>query len=158
MKNTLRLRGLALSFVLTLGTATEAKAQSQAAPKPSETHTHSKVNATVAPAPTPVPAKEKHLLGFKSTFDQYKPYTDEKAAAWKAANDEVGRIGGWRAYLKEANEPDPADPREAQSMKDKPAGDKPSPAPGSAPSPIQAPSQAPASGRPPHPHAGHGSK
>ena len=27
---------------------------------------------------------------------------DEKVAPWKAANDKVGEIGGWRAYLKEA--------------------------------------------------------
>jgi hypothetical protein len=45
-------------------------------------------------------------LVFKSTLEKYKPYTDEKIQSWKGANDEVGKIGGWRAYLKEANEPE----------------------------------------------------
>jgi hypothetical protein len=47
-------------------------------------------------------------ITFKSTLENYKPYTDEKPGGWRAANDQVGRIGGWRTYLKEANEPEPA--------------------------------------------------
>jgi hypothetical protein len=63
-------------------------------------------------------------LPFKSTLDKYKPYTDEKIVPWKAANDEVGKIGGWRSYLKEANEPDP------------PSSNKPGAEPASAPTPY----------------------
>jgi hypothetical protein len=47
-------------------------------------------------------------ITFKSTLENYKPYSDEKPGGWKAANDQVGRIGGWRTYLKEANEPESA--------------------------------------------------
>jgi hypothetical protein len=54
----------------------------------------------------PPPQSARLPLGFKSTFDHYKPYSEEKPGGWRAANDEVGRIGGWRVYLKEANEPD----------------------------------------------------
>jgi hypothetical protein len=57
----------------------------------------------IAPSATQAP---KRVLNHKSSFDNYRPYSDEKAANWKAANDEVGRIGGWRAYLKEAQEPE----------------------------------------------------
>jgi outer membrane protein TolC len=32
----------------------------------------------------------------------YQPFVDEKITSWKAANDKVGQIGGWRAYAKEA--------------------------------------------------------
>lgn len=31
-----------------------------------------------------------------------------KAPSWRQANDEVARIGGWRAYAREAQQPDPA--------------------------------------------------
>jgi hypothetical protein len=58
-----------------------------------------------------------NTLNFKSTFDHYKSYTDEKITPWKAANDEVGKIGGWRAYQKEANEPATLQPPEVKSAK-----------------------------------------
>jgi len=43
-------------------------------------------------------------LTFRSAFDGYQPYADEKAIPWKQANDTVHRRGGWRAYAKEASE------------------------------------------------------
>ena len=45
---------------------------------------------------------------FSSVFDGYQPYTEEKTANWRQANDNTARIGGWRAYAKEAAEPNPA--------------------------------------------------
>ena len=41
-------------------------------------------------------------LAFKSAFENYQPYTDDKTGNWKQANDTTARIGGWRAYAKEA--------------------------------------------------------
>lgn len=35
---------------------------------------------------------------------------DDAAIAWREANDTVTRIGGWRAYAREANEPAAAPP------------------------------------------------
>ena len=32
--------------------------------------------------------------------------TDETVGSWREANDNVGRIGGWRTYLREAQQPD----------------------------------------------------
>ena len=52
-------------------------------------------NAAHAQA-TPAP------LAFKSAFEGYQSNTDEKAVNWKEANDTTARIGGWRAYAKEA--------------------------------------------------------
>ncbi len=40
----------------------------------------------------------------KRALDGYQPYTDEKIQSWKEANDSVGRIGGWRAYAREAQQ------------------------------------------------------
>ncbi|MDO8776930.1 MAG: hypothetical protein Q7K57_51125, partial [Burkholderiaceae bacterium] len=36
----------------------------------------------------------------------FQPLGAEKVTSWKAANDTVGHIGGWRAYAKEAQQPD----------------------------------------------------
>ena len=49
---------------------------------------------TPAPAAAPPP--------WRSTLEAYQPFTDEKVAPWKETNDTVGRIGGWRAYAREA--------------------------------------------------------
>ena len=48
----------------------------------------------VPPAATPVP--------YKSAFEGYQAYSDDKMTNWKAANDEVARIGGWREYARQA--------------------------------------------------------
>lgn len=42
---------------------------------------------------------------FQSAFEGYQSYTDDKTVDWKAANDTTARIGGWRAYAKEASTP-----------------------------------------------------
>ncbi len=47
-------------------------------------------------------------VSYESPFAGYRSYTEEKAGSWKDANDTVGRIGGWRAYAKEAEEAKPA--------------------------------------------------
>ena len=41
---------------------------------------------------------------YRSALEGYQPYTDEKIGDWKEANDNAGRIGGWRAYAKEASD------------------------------------------------------
>ncbi len=99
-----------------------ALALAQAAP------TSSGAVAPVAQMPTaasPAPAE------YRSAFEGYQPYTEEKPVSWKEANDLTGRIGGWRAYAKEAQLPagetapasaKSADPRAGQT---KPAQVKP---------------------------------
>lgn len=39
-------------------------------------------------------------LGFRSVFDNYVPHSFVPDIGWREANDRVGEIGGWRAYLK----------------------------------------------------------
>ena len=46
---------------------------------------------------------------FRSAFEGYQPHTDEKLLDWKQANDQVGQIGGWREYAKEASRADAPD-------------------------------------------------
>lgn len=58
------------------------------------------VALTVAAQTTPAPAPGP----YRSALEGYQPYSDTKMVPWKAANDTVGQIGGWRAYAKEAAE------------------------------------------------------
>lgn len=74
-------------------------------------------------------------LTYRSTFDAYQRFTDEKVGPWRDANDTVGRIGGWRSYAKEGREPA---------------------APG-APNPTSSPTPA-APAPAANPHAGHGNQ
>ena len=45
-------------------------------------------------------------VSYTSPVADYQPFVDEKITSWKAANDKVGQIGGWRAYAKEAQQPE----------------------------------------------------
>lgn len=75
-------------------------------------------------------------LKFRSVFERYQSFRDEKVGSWRDANDTVTRVGGWRAYLKEAQRPDASG----------------NATPEAEPRPVPAPS-----GKP-DPHAGHGAK
>ncbi len=77
----------------------------------------SKADPQDAKAPVP-------RLIYRSPLSDYRILSDEKAGSWKETNDEVGRIGGWRAYAKEAQEPGSA------GNSTPPAADKPVPADG----------------------------
>ena len=65
-------------------------------------------------------------LRYESVFARYQSYRDEKTGSWREANETVDRIGGWRAYAKEAQQPDgvapiaPATPTQAQPQTTKP--------------------------------------
>lgn len=54
--------------------------------------------STVADSPLP----------YRSVFEHYRSYTEQDLVSWPEANDTVGRVGGWRAYAKEAAEPEKA--------------------------------------------------
>ena len=41
---------------------------------------------------------------YVSPLRQYQPLGDDQVTSWKAANEIVEKIGGWRAYAKEAQE------------------------------------------------------
>jgi hypothetical protein len=44
-----------------------------------------------------LPATETSL-----PFEHYQAWRDETLQDWREANDQVGKIGGWRSYLREA--------------------------------------------------------
>jgi hypothetical protein len=78
----------ALLIVAALSTAVPCRAQNR--PDPLD-------------AAAPVPA-----LKYSSSLDSFRAFSDDKPVPWKDANDTTARIGGWRAYAREARAPAPA--------------------------------------------------
>lgn len=68
-------------------------------------------------------------LAYRSPFEGYRPHRDIAPGPWRAMNDEVARIGGWKAYAREAHEAAQPNP---------PGGGK-----ASSPAPASAPPRAP---------------
>ena len=62
------------------------------------------------PRPDPLDAKAATaVLVYRSAFNAYRPWSAESPPqGWRSANDAVERIGGWRAYAREANAPETA--------------------------------------------------
>lgn len=45
---------------------------------------------------------------YQSPLAGYRRLGEDKPVSWKDANETVNRIGGWRAYAREAQQPDAA--------------------------------------------------
>lgn len=43
---------------------------------------------------------------YDSPFSRYRTSAEQEVAPWRQTNDTAGRIGGWRAYAREAREPE----------------------------------------------------
>lgn len=56
----------------------------------------------------PVPA-----LAYRSALQSYRPWREQGPGDWRALNDEVTRIGGWRSYLREVQQTPEAPARTA---------------------------------------------
>lgn len=64
---------------------------------------------SVAPSSRPDPLDPKADVppaAHRSSFGGYRPAADAGVGSWKQANDTVARIGGWRAYAREAGQAD----------------------------------------------------
>lgn len=59
--------------------------------------------AQQAAAPTDAKASVPPVA-HQSPFSGYRVHADAKPAPWREVNDEVARIGGWKAYAREAYE------------------------------------------------------
>ena len=80
-------RHLPIALLAVLGAIVGAGAQAQS-------QTQAGAPATAAAAPS-----------WRSAFDGYQPFSDEKTLSWRQANDTVQGVGGWRAYAREAAQP-----------------------------------------------------
>lgn len=111
------------SLLLTMLLATQAQAQSP---------------ATTRPDPLD-PKAQVPSVRYESSLAQFRRIRDDKPVGWREANDAVARIGGWRVYAREAQQPEPA-------VVDKPAAPLPAPAQTTAPAPAAQPMPAGQSG------------
>lgn len=65
-------------------------------------------------------------LSYRSPFEGYRSHRDITPGPWRAMNDEVARIGGWKAYAREAQEAAPLKPpAEVRSSPPAPANTAP---------------------------------
>ncbi len=53
-------------------------------------------------------AKVDYQLSYRSALSGFDAYKEQSVQPWKAANDKVGEIGGWRTYAKEMRQTAPA--------------------------------------------------
>lgn len=85
--------------------------------------------------PDPLDPKARvPAMRYESSLGQSRRSSDDKPVAWREANDAVARIGGWRVYAREAQQPDPAAPT--------PPSVAPAQAPASAPAATAKPATA----------------
>jgi hypothetical protein len=97
-------------------------------------------SAPVPPRPDPLDANASvPTVTYRSSFSGYRSLGDDKVGDWRAANDTVGRIGGWRVYAREADAPESNTSPPAPTA---PATDVAQPKPGPTPAPAPAPAGA----------------
>jgi hypothetical protein len=94
--------------------------------------------AVAQTAPTPSTPKRDPLnaaeavppIQHRSAIANYRRHAEQPVGSWREANDTVTRIGGWRAYAREANQPEApaATPAPAAPAASSPAAAKPAPA------------------------------
>lgn len=85
-------RGIPVIALLTAASFAQAQAQVQVTP----------ARADPLDAQVRVPAATH-----SSALSSYRRLGDDKRIDWKEANEAVNRIGGWRAYAREAQQPEP---------------------------------------------------
>ena len=108
-------------------------------------------SANVIAAPDPGNAESAtQTAQYNSPLKDYRPLGDDKRAPWKAANDEVAKIGGWRVYAREAATA--SSPASASAIKPLAPSAAPSVSPNLAVEKIEKPMTIPMPDR----HAGHG--
>lgn len=67
--------------------------------------TTSVVTAKSAAPALPLAPVNTNGLAYVSVFAQYQAYAEQAVSSWPQANATVERVGGWRAYAKEAASP-----------------------------------------------------
>lgn len=75
---------------------------------------------------------------YSSPLTRFRPAGEIKLGSWQEVNETVTRIGGWRAYARQASQPEPAAQRDVR------------------PAPAAAPAPGPAASGPMPGHGTHG--
>ena len=67
------------------------------------------VAQTTPPAPPPDPLDARSVVPpsvHSSALASFRRFVEVPVGSWREANETVTRIGGWRAYTREANQPE----------------------------------------------------
>ncbi len=105
----LRHRGLAALALLFAAAAAQAQSAPSRPERPDPLDPQARVPAAVYP----------------SALAAYRRLGEDKPVPWNEANETVNRVGGWRAYAREAHQPEP-----------EPEPAAPAPGPRAAPAPA----------------------
>lgn len=81
-------------------TSPMALALAIAIPAHAQTSTTSRPDALDSKASVPA-------VVYRSALSTYRPHAEQPVGAWREANETVNRVGGWRAYAREARVPQP---------------------------------------------------
>jgi hypothetical protein len=104
--------------------------------------------ARAANLPDPLDARAAvPPVSHESAFAGYRSAGEADVGSWREANEAVNRIGGWRAYAREASRPAPAAPGGAGAPVQPVPGGSIQPPPGT---PVQAAPAEPAHSMPGH--------
>ncbi len=87
---------LPLAAAIGISGAPGALAQPSTAPPPSS-RTDTDPSNAAAPIPSAI---------YRSPLGHYRAFVEPEVAPWRQTNDRVLQRGGWRAYAREASEPD----------------------------------------------------
>jgi hypothetical protein len=96
-----RFPGPRWAVLISLGGALVAHAQQPGAPS---------APASAVAATAPAASDAAGDLSYRSAVEGYRSFADEKVVPWRYANENVGRIGGWREYAREAQGGAPSSP------------------------------------------------
>ena len=92
-----------------------------------------------SPRPDPLdPQANVPALHYQSSLQTAASVRADKPLSWREANDTVARIGGWRVYAREAQQPEPVVKPSAPASAPSSASASAS-APQAAPAPVAAP-------------------
>jgi hypothetical protein len=58
--------------------------------------------AATRSASAPASGAASSATSYRSAFEAYRAYGEQPVESWRAANDLVGRIGGWQSYARES--------------------------------------------------------
>ena len=62
-------------------------------------------------SPDPLdPQARVPAVDYRSPIENYRRLGEDQRVPWREANETVNRIGGWRAYAREAQQPETAAP------------------------------------------------
>jgi hypothetical protein len=100
---------VAWAALAVLAEPARAQAQAQGTPPPDRAASLARP-ATAAPADPLNPQAQVPAAVYNSPLSTYRRLGEDKRTPWTQANETVNRIGGWRSYAREAQQPDTTAP------------------------------------------------